>query len=170
MRFYDHLANYGCNWKDSYRPSGKIRPARGTFACPSEPLGFSWDYNTAPYGYAHTHYAANAYLCGGRGTDENLPDAVSPKKLGALTGASIALMYMDSGDATNAAQAFRQRMGARHNGGMMDATKHQQHYISANNGVVNTVFADGHCESIKLLDAKSVTTDDAVYFKRGIKF
>lgn len=171
-RFYDRLADYGCDWKDSYRPSGKISRARGTFACPSEPLGFSWDYSTSPYGYAHTHYAANAYLCGGRQSSENIPDAVQPKKLVAVTGASIASMYLDSGDASNASQAWVTRLGARHNGGRMVATQHQYHYNNTNGGVINIVFVDGHCESIRLLEVKALATgsNDAAYFKRGIKF
>ena len=93
--FYNYLADYGCDWKDTYRQTDKFLRARGTFACPSEPLGFDWSYSKSPFAYAHTHYATNAYLCGGRDENDKVKQS---RKLKDILQPTIAMAFMDSGD------------------------------------------------------------------------
>ena len=92
--FYNYLADYGCDWKDTYRQTDKFLRARGTFACPSEYLGFDWSYSKSPFDYAHTHYATNAYLCGGRDENDKVKQS---RKLKDILQPTIAMAFMDSG-------------------------------------------------------------------------
>ena len=164
--FYTHLSEYGCDWKNTYRETGKFKQAQGTFACPSEQLGFDWNYSTAPYAYAHTHYSINAYLAGGR--DEN--NAVkTPQKVKVIVRPSVASLFMDSGDGSNGSIMYRSRTGSRHRGGKENIKTPQDRYNSAAGqvGTVNINYADGHCGSVRRYDINSAAASDMAFFKLG---
>ena len=167
--FYALLANYGCDWKATYRQTDKFLRAKGTFACPSEPLGFDWSYNTSPYAYAHTHYETNGYLCGGRTEDDN---AKLPRKLKEIQQPSIAMVFMDSGDGSAASVIYRQRTGARHKGGKLNIGVHQARYnlLEGRNGRANISYADGHCGNMSRNQMEAAAASDKPFFRQGIQF
>ncbi|MBP5640938.1 MAG: prepilin-type N-terminal cleavage/methylation domain-containing protein [Victivallales bacterium] len=171
--FYSALANYGCDWQDSYRANGVFKPAKGTFACPSESMGFDWKYTTSPYAYAHTHYTCNTYLNGdtNRTTDAT---ANTNRTLSQITQSSIALLFIESGDGGNPVCMWTNFFGYRHNGGTQYPTQGGARYYkdgTTPNGSLNMTFADGHCEAMKgsqVLAINAVSSQN--FFKRGIKF
>ena len=164
--FYKYLAEYGCDWKETYRETGKYHPARGTFACPTEQLSFDWNFSTSPYAYAHTHYTINAYLAGGR---DEINAVKKPKKIKVIRRPTIASVFMDSGDGSTSTIMYRQRTGSRHRGGRENVKSGQDRYNSAAGrvGTVNINYADGHCGSMKRYDINAAASSDDAFFKLG---
>ena len=166
--FYNYLADYGCDWKDTYRQTDKFLRARGTFACPSEPLGFDWSYSKSPFAYAHTHYATNAYLCGGRDENDKVKQS---RKLKDILQPTIAMAFMDSGDGSATSVMYRTRTGARHKGGKLIPTSSQSRYnnLAGRTGTINITYADGHCGPMKRTQADAAAASDEAFFKQGIR-
>ena len=165
--YYELLADYGCDWKSNYCGTNKFWPGKGTFACPSEQLSFDWSYDTAPYGYARTHYAVNPYMAGDYAAIAN---AAKTKKVNVVKQSTVALLFMDNGDGGNPHGPYRQSVGFRHKGGTLDLSKHHERYGSlAGLGSANLAFADGHCETTRRSEADAAAADNTTYFTRGLK-
>ena len=166
--FYNYLADYGCDWKDTYRQTDKFLRARGTFACPSESLGFDWSYSKSPFAYAHTHYETNAYLCGGRDENDKVKQS---RKLKDILQPTIAMAFMDSGDGSATSVMYRTRTGARHKGGKLIPTNSQARYnnLAGRTGTINISYADGHCGHMKRNQADVAAASDEAFFTQGIR-
>ena len=155
--FFVLLSKYGCDWKSSYK--SKTKPARGTFACPSESLPFGDKPSNSPYSYAYTHYSVNRTLCG-----DSAKDPPAPKKTSLITGPSIACIFMDTGDGGNASIKEKTQVGFRHKGGL-GVTLPSDHRYNQGDGTVNLSFSDGHCENMKRSKARSISD----FFTRGLR-
>ena len=165
--YYELLADYGCDWKSNYCGTNKFWPGKGTFACPSERLGFDWSYSTTPYAYSRTHYAVNPYLAGDYPA---IPNATTAKKVNVVRQSTVALVFMDNGDGGNPHVPYRQGIGFRHKGGSPDLTKHSERYGNlAGTGSANLSFADGHCETAKRGEADAAAANNTEYFTRGLR-
>ena len=176
--FYQVLADYGCDWRDGYRITSAFLPGRGTFACPSETAPFDWTTNTAAYAFAHTHYIANAFLCGdSRFKNSSGYDAYygKQKQMNKVSRSSIAVLVSDSGDAGRSAAKYINALGYRHGKGRapgLPQVNANTRYNSYTSGTVNIVFADGHCGSMTRSEAGTFGDDnwkDTSFFRRGIK-
>ena len=173
-RFYRSLAEYGCDWKESYRESGKLKPAQGTFACPSEILPFDWNCTATPYPYAHTHYLMNAYLGGCSNWKTSAPDFAVLRRMTQITSPSIAFLFSDSGDGSSAISAVTTSLGYRHKGGGVPGLSYDytKRYSSYSNGSINLVFADGHCGSMAYSEVSTLghsQSNENSFFRRGIR-
>lgn len=156
------LANYGCDWKESYVDRHRTQ---GTFACPSEPRRFGW----GDLEYSHSHYVANGYLCGWNNQASSYPDAGVRRKMNHVSAPSIALLISDSGDSGNAATLWRSMLGYRHKGGR-PSEQTSPYYKNTMSGATNVVYIDGHCEVLKYPVVQELNTTPADnFFKRGIK-
>ena len=171
--FFEALADYGCDWKDEYRNKTKV--PHGTFACPSEILPFGWQPGTAPYAYSHTHYAANAFLCGweSKTTKDGYRDYAVQRKMNRVSNPSIALLLSDSGIGETAAIMWIVWEGWRHKKGVRSNDSAQARYLTrVDSAVCNVVYADGHCAAELRSDAEAIgnTSDDEnSLFRRGIR-
>ena len=156
--FFSLLASYGCDWKSSYK--GKTKVPRGTFACPSEMMPFGDKPGEVPYSYAYTHYSVNRTFSG----DANASPVVLPRKSSEIASSSVALIFMDTGDGSNATVKEKTQVGFRHNGGQGVAVPYNHRY-NQGNGVVNLAFADGHTEGMKRLAVTGISD----FFTRGLR-
>ena len=163
--FYALLADYGCDWKTSYR--NKNKPAQGTFACPSERspfTGTSSAKTASPYPFLYAHYAANRYICGDcQESDESIK---KPKKNNKITSSSVAMLFTDTGTTGNPTVTQRSQLAFRHRGGspVLSSDTVNKRYDQGN-GTTNLAFADGHGDSIRRLDMASGSS----FFSLGIR-
>ena len=155
--FFVLLAKYGCDWKSAYK--GKTKRPKGTFACPSEQFPFGDKPSERPYSYAYTHYSVNRSFCG-----DSTKDPAIPKKINQITSPSVAWVFVDTGDGSNASLAQKTQLGYRHKGGLMVALPANNRY-NQGNGTVNLTFFDGHCESMKRSKVEAISN----FFTRGIR-
>ena len=172
IMFYEALAIYGCDWQSSYRPSGEA-PGKGTFACPAEHRGFGWHWSSAPFAFAHTHYAANVYLCGNKSETDTLANVNRTESQ--VSNPSEAMFIIESALTSGSTMKWVNYVGYRHSMVTAGPEANGQFYYNGDTvtptGTVNTLFADGHVESIK--GAQLIAINKVVYqnfFKRGIKF
>ena len=157
------LAHYGCEWEDNYVDGKRTK---GTFACPSERQTFGWGSGE----YAHSHYAANGYLCGWEDLAGSYPDTKVRRKMNSVSAPSVALLISDSGDSGNPAVVWRDSLGYRHKGGGAPNGTKNGYYKYSTNGSINTVLVDGHCETMKYQMVEQINSlSSANFFKRGIR-
>ncbi|MBP5638709.1 MAG: DUF1559 domain-containing protein [Victivallales bacterium] len=172
IMYYDALALYGCDWQSSYRPSGEAA-AKGTFACPAEHRGFGWHWNSAPYAYAHTHYAANIYLCGDKGQTDTLCNVNRTESQ--VTNPSEAFLIIDQAQTSNPTLKWVNFMGFRHGNVTPGPEGNGTFYFNGEaitpTGNINTLFGDAHAETLKGAQVVAINkVSSQNFFKRGIKF
>ena len=168
--FYEALALYGCDWQNSYRDD---KGAKGTFACPAETRPFGWHWSSAPYSYAHTHYAANVYLCGAKGQTDTLCNVNRTE--GQVNNPSEAYFIMDQAQTSTPTLKWVNFMGFRHGAVTPGPEGNGQFYFNGEaiipTGSCNVAFADGHVETMKGAQITAINkVSSQNFFKRGIKF
>ena len=173
IQFYGALAMYGCDWQDSYRPGGEA-PAKGTFACPAETRGFGWHWKEAPYAFAHTHYAANVYLCGDKGQTSD-PLCNVNRTESQVSNPSEAFFIMDQAQTSTSTLKWVNFMGFRHGNVTPGPEQNGVFYFNGEaitpTGSCNVLFADGHVETMKGAQITAINkVSSQNFFKRGIKF
>lgn len=164
--FYRLLANFGCEWNSTYLNNTK----NGTFACPSEFQNMVTSYNTAPGGYAHTHYVANRFLCGENGRTQANEGVW--RKHSAIASASSAAFVMDSGVRNSAGLSWYQGIGFRHGqalplGNQTDGIGAYAGYTDPAPGTANICFADGH---VAAMTGKEVAAESPNFGGQAAKF
>ena len=180
LRFYSVLADYGCDWKENYRQTGKLYPGQGTFACPSETAPFDWNNSAPPYPFAHSHYAVNSFLCGHQSyKDSSGYDAYygKVKPMSKVSRPAVAYLASDSGDATTPAAKLLYSLGYRHGKGrapgiLGSGNKNMKRYNSYSSGTFNLVFTDGHCDKMTHTEVHVFGDDnwkETSFFRRGIR-
>jgi len=169
--FYQLLADYGCDWKDGYRPGSGSAAAKGTFACPDEVHGFGWAATTSPYPFAHTHYNVNMCLCGHQSQTDTVFN--TNRTNSAVTNPSVAMFCIDTGDSTNPGAKYVDFLGYRHGNSTfvheVPGTFYFQDGITPT-GSLNLAFCDGHCESLRGAEVLAIqAVSSRNFFYRGIK-
>ena len=164
--FYSLMANYGCDWKNSYRNAKKM--PQGTFACPSERSPFtdkSAERTATPYPFLYAHYAANRYFCGDC-QETSVADNKKPKKNSKIASSSVAMLFTDTGTTGNPTVAQRDQVGFRHRGGspiLSESTVNRRY--DQGNGTTNLVFADGHGDGMQ----RQVMASGSSFFSQGLR-
>lgn len=161
------FADKGPAMTPGYGPTfpGNYTKTTGTFACPSEPVGFG-EYTDGKFAY--THYISNVYLTGIH-FDRTQKDRFM-RRTNCLTAPSIAHIYADSRAQSKAVYDNWNRPGFRH------GAKDPRPYVkdtsscgvaSITKGRAQLVFMDGHTGYTTYWETVNWTPTDTVheYFK-----
>ncbi len=166
--YYERLADYGCDWNPDYR-SQKVR--KGTFACPNETHNFGWTWNSAPFEFAHTHYAVNGFLCGREGWSAPLN---APHTASQVTNASDAVFIVENASTGEPVLQWISNMAYRHGSVLPGPEGCGTFYWkegSTPTGTINITFTDGHCATLKGSEVLAIQA--AAYqnfWKRGLSY
>ena len=164
-RFYERLADYGCDWNPDYRTQ-KVR--KGTFACPNETHNFGTSTSSSPLEFYHTHYAVNAYLCGHEGWTAPMG---TPHTIGQVSNPSEAAFIAESGRLTECCLEWISHMAYRHGNVLRGPERDLELYWNGSTptGTTNMLFADAHCSTMKGSEVRAANS--ASYFwKRGLSY
>ena len=136
--FYVTLSEYGCKYFGS-------QTAKGTFACPNEPIGFG-SYTVGLFRY--THYAVNDMMC----SNEVL------RKLSSLISSSQATLIIDSGRRSTFKLNYYSLMAFRHGTvNYIDASTSNLNYgYPTCTAPAHILFVDGHATGWRIQELHAV--------------